>query len=381
MSVSERLDGFQRRHKALSFPLGVVYKFFDDQGNYLAALITYYAFIALIPLLLLASSILGFILSGSPGLQQDILDSALAQFPVISDLLNQEGGPQGSTWAVIIGGLGALYGAMGVAQALQNAMNIAWAVPRNKRPNPFSGRLRSLGLLVTAGLGILVTTWVTTLGSDVDALRANVAPGLKVALIAATVLVNATIFTLLFRLATTHEHSLVLAIPGALVTSALWQLLQYGGTVYVSEVIQHASRANQYFAGFLGLLAYLYLGALCVIFGVEVNVVKAHRLYPRALLTPFTDNVNLTEADRRAYADYAAAQRTKDFAHVDVRFEYDGQYRSAKRQAAAARAARDAEEQRLKERDELTEARQRKEARQRVGEGEEADRAADERPE
>jgi YihY family inner membrane protein len=366
--MSERLDSFQRRHKALGFPLGVLYKFFDDQGNYLAALMTYYAFIALIPLLLLASSILGFILHGSPGLQQDILDSALAQFPVVHDLLNQEGGPRGSTWAAIIGALGALYGAMGVAQATQNAMNIAWAVPRNKRPNPFTGRLRSLGLLITAGIGILATTWVSTLGSDVDALNTNITPWLKIALLALTVTVNAMIFTLLFRLATTHEHSLLLAIPGAFVTSTLWQVLQYGGAFYVTQVIQHASRANQYFAGFLGLIGYLYLGSLCVILGVEVNVVKAHRLYPRALLTPFTDNVNLTDADRRAYADYAAAQRTKDFAHVDVRFEYDGQYRSARRRAAAERAAREAADQRLKEHNELTEARKRKEARARTGE-------------
>jgi membrane protein len=346
MSVSERLDAYQRRHKWLGFPIAVVYKFFDDQGNYLAALMTYYAFIALIPLLLLASSILAFILQGNPDLQASILDSAIAQYPVISQIVGEPGGPQGSTWAIVIGALGSLYGAMGVAQAMQNAMNIAWSVPRNKRPNPFTGRLRSLGLLVTAALGIVATTWVSTLGTGVDALNADIAPWLRVALLLATILVNASIFTLLFRMATTHEHSLRLAFPGALTTAVLWQGLQYVASIFVTEVIQNATKVNQTFAIFLGVIVYLYIGAVCILLGVEVNVVWAHRLYPRALLTPFTDNVDLTEADRRAYADYAAAQRTKDFAHVDVRFDFDGQYRSAKRRALAAQAAeeREAEE-------------------------------------
>ena len=57
------------------------------------------------------------------------------------------------------------------------------------------------------------------------------------------------------------------------------------------------------------------------ILGVEVNVVLARRLWPRALLTPFTDAVDLTEADRRAYAMYAQMQRHKGFETVVVRFD------------------------------------------------------------
>ena len=44
-------------------------------------------------------------------------------------------------------------------------------------------------------------------------------------------------------------------------------------------------------------------------------------MHPRSLLTPFTDNVNLTAADRRAYTRQARAQRSKGFEHVDVNFD------------------------------------------------------------
>ena len=132
MALHDRIDAYQRRHKWLGFPIAVAYKFGDDQGNYLAALMTYYGFLALFPLLLLATSILGFVLQGNEELQEKILDTALSQFPVFGDVLAQQGGVQGSTTAVVIGALGFLYGAMGIAQATQNAMNVAWAVPEEQ---------------------------------------------------------------------------------------------------------------------------------------------------------------------------------------------------------------------------------------------------------
>ncbi len=89
------VDAFQRKHPVISFPIAVVYKYFDDQGPYLAAIIAYYAFIAIFPLLLLGSSILGFVLQDNPDLRKQLLDSALSQFPIIGTQLGQTTGPQG----------------------------------------------------------------------------------------------------------------------------------------------------------------------------------------------------------------------------------------------------------------------------------------------
>ena len=114
VGVASSIDRTQRRVPIIGVPLAVVYKYFDDQGNYLAAVLTFYAFIAIFPLLLLASSILGFILQGYPEFEQRTLDSALAQFPIIGSELGRPGGLQGSVGAIVIGGLGALYGAVGL---------------------------------------------------------------------------------------------------------------------------------------------------------------------------------------------------------------------------------------------------------------------------
>ena len=165
MGAVSRVDEFQRRHSVLGFPLAVVYKYFDDQGPYLASAMTYYAFIAIFPLMLLATSILGFLLQDNPELQAELLDSALGQFPIIGDQLGQPDGLEGSTGAIIIGSLAALYGAVGLGQAIQNVSNTAWSVPRNSRPNPFKMRAKSLFLLFTAGvavIGVVVVSAVLT---------------------------------------------------------------------------------------------------------------------------------------------------------------------------------------------------------------------------
>src|SRR4051812_30748360 len=158
VSVADKLDRLQRRHPAAGFPIAVVYKYVDDSGPYLAALITYYAFVSLFPLLLLASTILGRVLAGNPELQQRLIESALHQLPVVGEQLGDPRGLSGGTTAVVVGVLGALYGGLGVAQAVQHAMNTAWAVPRNNRPNPFLARGRSLLLLGIGGTAVIGTT-------------------------------------------------------------------------------------------------------------------------------------------------------------------------------------------------------------------------------
>jgi len=130
---------------------GSLDKYFDDFGTYLAALITYYGFVSLFPVLLLLTTGLGVVLAGRPDLQAQVLQSTLSQFPVIGSQLHQPEGLSGGTVAVVVGIVGALYGGLGVGQAVQNAMDSVWAVPRNNRPDPIRSRLRSLLLLLVLG--------------------------------------------------------------------------------------------------------------------------------------------------------------------------------------------------------------------------------------
>ena len=316
----DRVDDFQRRQPALGFPIAVVYKMIDDQGSYLAAIVTYYAFVAIFPLLLIASSVLGFVLNGDPELREQVLTSALGQFPIVGTQLGAPEGLQGSTSAVVVGALTALYGVLGLGQAAQNALNVAWAVPRNSRLNPFVSRARSLVLMVLAGMTVLIIAMLSSAASHLSLFGADEKTGLSWALGLASVALNAIVISLMMRLATSRRPRFREVLPGGVAIAVMWQLLQLLGGVYVGQVINRASDMNAVFALVLGLVALLYVASLMAVLGMELNVVLAKRLFPRALLTPFTDEVDLTEADRRAYAGYAKAQRYKGFQRVRVSY-------------------------------------------------------------
>ncbi|MGZ8179267.1 YihY/virulence factor BrkB family protein [Williamsia sp. SKLECPSW1] len=315
--VIRRLDAVQRRNRGVGFVLAVVYKFVDDQGGYLAALIAYYAFISLFPLLLLLTTGLGVILVDHPSLQQRLVSSALGEFPIIGEQLGEPGRLSGGLGGVVIGVVGALYGGSGVGQATQNAMNVMWSVPRNERPNPLLARLRSLRLLSVLALALAGTTTLSLLGNFVDGFGTLSTVGLAVA----AVVINAFVFSIGYRVGTARSVTLRQVLPGAATMAVIWQLLQTFGAVYVGQVVRNASATNGVFAVVLGLLAFLYLTALAVVFTVEINSVRVQKLFPRALLTPFTDDVVLTRGDRRAYTAQAQAQRAKGFEQIDVTFE------------------------------------------------------------
>lgn len=322
MSVVDAVDRFQRRHPVVGFPLAVIYKYGDDQGPYLAAIVTYYAFVAVFPLLLISSSILGFVLQGNPRLREQLLDTALSQFPIVGDQLGSEQGLQGSTTAIVVGSLAALYGAMGLGQAAQNAANVAWAVPRNSRANPFLMRLRSLIFLAIAGLGILALAVATSVLANPSAFGGLIGPATGWIVRLTGFVLTVAIFVGLFRLVSAGRARTRSVLPGAAVAAVGWQLLQLAGNSYVTHVIRRAEQTvNSTFALVLGLMAFIFIAAVLVVLALEVNVVLRRRLYPRALLTPFTDNVQLTEADVRAYTSYAKAQRHKGFQVIEARFE------------------------------------------------------------
>ena len=321
MAVTEHLDRLQRKHPWAGFPLAVAYKYFDDFGAYLAALLTYYGFVSLFPLLLLLSTILGFVLAGDQRLQHEVLTSALQQFPVIGGDLAQPkrlgGGPVG----LVVGIAGSLYGGLGVAQAFQYANNTMWAVPRNNRPNPVKTRGRSMLLLATAGLAILGTTALSIAGGGGAGALGTAG---KFLALAASVAINIAVAIFAFRFAPARRLSVRDVVPGAIASAAIWQLLQSFGVIYVRHVIKHASATNAVFALVLGLLAFLYVTAVAALLCMEINVVRVIRLHPRALLTPFTDNVTLTAGDQRAYSHQVKAQRLKGFQRVDVNFDPPG---------------------------------------------------------
>jgi membrane protein len=313
MSLTDTLHAIDRRQqqtRGVRFVAAVYKKFSDDHAGQLAALIAYYAFVSIFPLLLVFVTILGFVLEGDAGDREKILHGTLGQFPILSEHLTLTS-LKGSGVALAIGIVGALLAGMGVASAAQNAFNGIWHVPYKSRPNFVFSRLRSLAVLAILGtLTIVSTAAAGFVGSSSHGALAVIA-GVLVAFA-----VNVALFMTAFTLLTAADVTWREYLPGVVVAAILWQLLQHLGGYYVDHSLKHTQALYGIFALVLGLLAWLYLGAQLVIFAAEVNVVKVRDLWPRSF---FSDP--LLDADRRAMTSAAEVEERVEQENVGVSFD------------------------------------------------------------
>ncbi|HET9731822.1 MAG TPA: YihY/virulence factor BrkB family protein [Acidimicrobiales bacterium] len=306
-----RVDRYQQRHAVLGFPFAVMQKFGNDQAGAKAALIAYYGLFALFPLLLLLTTILGFLLSGHPGFRDQVLRSALADFPIIGGQLRSASHSlRGSGTALAVGVAGTVYGTFGIGQAAENAMNTVWNVPFVDWPSLVSRRLRGLAIIVLLGLATFVS-------AGLDGFAQAVTHGMvtTVAVYAVSTAVNFAIFAGAFTVLTAATVRLKDTLVGAVVATIAWQVLQGLGTWYVSREVRHASPTYGFFAIVIALLSWLYMGAHTTLLAAEVNVVLRHRLWPRSLTQP-----PLTGGDKATFERLSAMTRRRPEMVVEVSY-------------------------------------------------------------
>jgi membrane protein len=272
-------DRYQQRSPRLGFVVAVFKRFDDDQASQMGALIAYYGFFSLFPLLLVFVTVLGFVLEGSPSTQESVVHSTLSQFPVIgTQLQSNVHSLKGSVPALVIGLVGAMLAGLGITGATQSAFNKVWEVPRKRQLGFVAWRVHGLGLLAVFGLLSIVSTVIAGYVTAQTTGVVGLVGGVLLALAA-----NLLLFFAVFRMLTSEEIATRELLPGVVVAAVLWQALQHVGGLYVDHVVRHAKETSGLFAFVLGLLSWLYLGGQVTLIAAEVNVVRARRLWPRKL--------------------------------------------------------------------------------------------------
>jgi YihY family inner membrane protein len=271
-----RFDRFQRARPPLAAPLAVVKKFSEDEGGGMVSLIAYRAFFSLFPLLLLLTTILGYVLADDPALRRDVVDSTLSQFPVIGDQIRGET-LEGSGLALAVGIVGSLFAGLSVVLETERCFDRVWGVPRAKRSGFLGGRLKAVGLLAVLGTLAVASTVISGLAAG----GADLFGPVWGVLISTAV--NLVVFAAVFRLLTTAPVAFGDLLGGIARAALGWGLLQLAGGWYVSHQVRNASAVYGTFALVIGLLAWIHLGALFTILGAEANAVRARRLWPRSL--------------------------------------------------------------------------------------------------
>ncbi len=312
-----RADNFQQRHGVLGFPFAVLQKFGNDQAGSKAALIAYYGLFAIFPLLMLFTTILGYVLHNNEQLRKELVNSALGSFPIIGpQLQSQVRTLTGSAFAVVIGGLLLLYGAIGLGLATQSAMNKVWNIPYVHWPSFPIRYLRGfvvLVLLAASTIGSTVLTGFATLTSHDNVSR--------VLLLIGSLALNFGLILVAFMVMTAVRFRWRDVVLGAVLATVFWQTLQVIGSWYVGRELQHATETYGFFGIVIVLLAWIYLGAQFFLLAAEINVVKRYGLWPRSITQP-----PLTAADRAVFERLARMEVRRPEVEVEVEFRPEADF-------------------------------------------------------
>ncbi len=307
-----RVDATQQRHTPTAFVFGVVKKYGDDNGGVLVSNLAYSAFLSLFPLLLVLVTILGLIASVNPSFRTQVLNAVAGQVPLIGHQLttNVQQLQRSSVIGLIVGVIGLIWGASGLAQAGLFTMEQVWNLPGPARPG-FVQRLGRAGLfLCLLGGGVIVTTGLASLTTYLHNGLAFKAP-----IEVVTAAFNAGMYLGAFRALTPKGVPTRKLLPGAITGGIGWTVLQVLGTYLVHHFL-HSDSVYGVFGTVLGLLAWITLAVEITVYSAEINVVLARRLWPRSIVQP-----PLTEADRASMALQALQNQRRPEQHVAVTFD------------------------------------------------------------
>jgi YihY family inner membrane protein len=315
-AVLARVDAWQRRHALIALPNAVAKKFGEDGASSLAALIAYYAFFSLFPLLLAFVSVLGFVLQDDPSLRDDVVTTALSQVPAVGAQLRNHVHPlAGSGVAVAVGLAGALWAGSAVTVAVIRAFASIWEVPRTGQPNGVKARARGLAALV-----VLAATLVASTAAAGLVIGGSFPPGVeRVAAVVLSFVTDGAFFLALFALLTPRPWRVRELLPGAGLAGLGWLVLESAGAWYVDRTVAGASDVYGGFALVIGLLSWFWLASQLLLVAAELNVVLSRHLWPRSL------SGDVQPADRAVLAERAEAALADPRERISVSFGDSGQ--------------------------------------------------------
>jgi membrane protein len=311
MSALEKLDAAQKRSRAGSIAMATVKKFSEDSTTNLAAMVAFWAFFSIFPLLMVLVAVLGYVLPASE--KAGVLDKVAEMFPLLSakDVAHLTG----AWWALLVGGVSALWSGIGAVRTMQTALNSVWEVPYHKRPHLREQILRSLAILATIGVGLVLTTlisgYVTSSANDI-----GIGVGGRIAGYVISILLDIGLFIAAFRMLTERPVSLRDVLPGALLSGIVFFVLQELSAFIIARHLHSAQSTYGHFATVITFLWWFYLQAIVTLLGAQLNVVLKERLYPRSLV-----HAPQTEADHRALEVYARERTYQPEEKVTARVE------------------------------------------------------------
>ncbi len=272
-TTNDRVMAIRRRNTVADVAVSTLEGWRQHQSGRNASLLSFFGFLSIFPLLLVATTVLGFVLQRDDDLRQRIVDGAFDDIPVLGqELAENPASLNGSLWVLMIGLATALWSATKVFVGLHVSLDDIWEIDLDERSSMQVQRARAL-----AGIAIVAVTQIATVGLTAIVNAARL-PGVSEALlIALGVGINVAMLAVLYRLLTTAKPSWRTVQPGAVGAGVAFSLLQYFGATIVTRIVNNATDTYGNFALVLGLVTWLGFLAIAALMSAELNAVLAKR--------------------------------------------------------------------------------------------------------
>jgi membrane protein len=311
MGIKEKVDRAQQQSKPAGVAFATFKKFSEDRSSNLASMIAFWGIFSIFPLFLVLVTVLAWVLPASD--RQSVFGDVAKMLPLLDP--SSVRALSGSVLAVVFGSLTALWSGLGVVRTAQFAFDSVWEVPYHQRPGLVQQTLRSVWVLATIGVGLVLTTLISGFvvssanGVSLGALGRVGGYVLSAAL-------DIGIFLAAFRILTSRAESMREVLPGALLSGLAFFVLQQISALIVSHYLHKAQSTYGHFATIITILWWFYLQAQITLLGAQLNVVLKERLYPRSLV-----DAPQTPADHRVLEAYAAERTYHPRQRVTTRME------------------------------------------------------------
>ena len=276
-SALARVDRWQQAHRAPAISVATVKKFQADQSGNLAALLAFWAFFSIFPLMLAAATLLGWFLP------RDVSDDVLRTIDGYVPLIDfSQKTISGSWWALVLGLVSTIWAATGVTRTARVAFDSVWRVPAAERASVVEQTLGGLKALALIGVALVVSVLTTGFVSGTSH-QLDIDPLAIVGGYAVAIVIDVVVFLIAFRVLTSREVSTGDVLPGALLAGVGFWVLQSLSSVIISRYLQNAQKTYGNFATVITLLWWFYLTGILTLLGAQLNVVLRERIWPRGL--------------------------------------------------------------------------------------------------
>ncbi|MEX0834092.1 MAG: YihY/virulence factor BrkB family protein [Actinomycetota bacterium] len=260
------------------FVLDVIQRYNDDGGGQLAASVTYYAFLSVLPLVLLAMSAAGFLISRYGEEEQTRLVVRLSgDIPGLGPLIerNLDALIRGRTTIGVIAVVGIIWAGSGGMGAGRFALAKIFRV---KDPGGIvAPRLRSLGLLLIIGVLALAAVASAGLATNLRLEGTTRTVILIAGMAGGFVLDFAAALVAYYFLTPKHPVPVRDLLPGTILAASMFLALKIAGSWYAARVVAGATAIYGTFAGVIGALVLLNLAAQAFLYGAELSALLRDR--------------------------------------------------------------------------------------------------------